>query len=196
MAYDAGDILVTVRGSFDPGEIWANVWAFVEVSPGSNPQDAVDGLHAFYAELAALWFPGEYHAISASVKDLATGISVDGEWEALAGSQADDILPTQLAVRVSLSDDIGTRGGPFLGGWNKATAAEDGLVDNGAQAAVITALNNLDTAVTTDGYRIGIHRPTVPDVRVATMGRVGKRFDVIRKRGNNVPEAYASTSLI
>lgn len=196
MAYDAGDILVTVRGNLDPGEIWTNTWAFVEVSPGSTPQDAVDDLHAFYAGLFATWMASECTAVGAVIKDLASGVSSEAAWESIAGSNVQDILPTQLAIRLSLSDDIGTRGGPFIPGWAKQASAEDGVIDSGVVTDISSELATLDTAVTTNGYRIGIHRPSVPDVRVATVGRVGERFDVIRKRANALSEGYTSTILV
>lgn len=196
MAYDTGDILVTVRGNLDPGEIWTNTWTFVEVTPGSTPQDVVDDLHAFYAGLAAEWFASEWTSVGAVIKDLASGVSVEAAWESLTGANVQDILPTQLAIRLSLSDEIGTRGGPFLPGWAKQASAEDGVIDSGVVTDLIAAVGTLDTDATANGYRIGIHRPSVPDVRVATVARVGERFDVIRKRANALSEGYTSTALV
>lgn len=195
MAYTAGDLLITVRGNLAPAEIWTNTWAF-KVSGGAPDWPAVvDALEVFYGALASTWFPNEYTAVGATVKALDTGISTEATWALITGVNAQDILPTQLAVRVSLSDDAGHQGGPFLAGWSKQASAEDGVIDTGVVTDIIDGMDTLNTAVVAADFVIGIHRPTTLTVVEATQARVGQRFDVIRKRSNNNAEAYASTVL-
>lgn len=196
MAYSAGDLLITVRGNLDPAEIWTNTWAFKV--DGLNPDylQVVDALEVFYGALATDWLPVEFTAVGATVKALDTGISTEASWNLITGQNVQDILPTQLAVRVSLSGAGGVQGGPFLPGWSKQASAEDGVIDSGAVTDIIDGIDTLNTAVQAADFVIGIHRPTNSTVVQATQARVGQRFDVIRKRSNNNAEAYASTILV
>lgn len=188
--------MVTVRGNLAPSEIWTNTWAFKETDPAAVPQDAVTTLHGFYANLAAEWMPTEFTAVGATIKDLSTGITSDAVWATITGADTQDILPTQLGVRVSLNDNANHRGGPFLCGFSKIAAAEDGVLDTGCQTDIATELANMAATLATEDYLIGIHRPTTDTVVTATQGRVGQRFDVIRKRSNANMEAYDLVALV
>lgn len=195
MAYVSGDIAVTVRGISSPSESWVNSWAFSPDGGSPNAQACVDALRTFYDDLAGTWFPTEYSAVGARITQLFTGITTDADWIVVDGAATDDIAPTQLAVRLSLRDSAGHNGGPFLAGWNKLSIAEDGLVDSGAVSAIDTALAAMDTTVLANDYHIGIHLPTTNQVVVASQARIGRRFDVIRKRGNDTAEAYLTQNL-
>lgn len=190
MAYSEGDILVTVRGSIGPSEQWLNTWAFAPNAGTPVVADVVDDLHAMYAALAAEWFPVEFTAVGATVRYLFDSISEEAAWTTITGANVQDMLPSQLAVRASLNDNAGVNGGPFITGWSKQAAAEDGLLDSGAQTDLADAVEGLANAVQVSDYNLALHRPTVPAVNPVTRVRVGQRFDVIRKRGNDTPEAY------
>lgn len=195
MAYAAGDLLITVRGNLDPAEIWTNTWAFKVAGGDPDFVQVVDALNVFYGALASEWLPTEFSAVGATVKALDTGVSQEGTWTPITGLNEQDILPTQLAIRVSLSASGGHQGGPFLAGWSKQASSEDGVVDAGVVTDIIDAIGVLDASVQAADFVIGIHRPTTSTVVQATQARVGQRFDVIRKRSNNNAEAYASTLL-
>lgn len=196
MAYSSGDLLITVRGNLAPAEIWTNTWAFKAVGGTPDYLQVVDALEVFYGDLATNWLPVEFTAVGATVKALDTGITTEAAWNLITGQNVQDILPTQLAVRVSLSGAGGVQGGPFLPGWSKQASAEDGVIDSGVVTDIIDALDVLNTSTQAADFVIGINRPTTATVVQATQARVGQRFDVIRKRSNNNAEAYASTSLV
>jgi len=183
-----------VRGNLASGEIFANNWAAKRQDPGAGVQDFADDLHAFYASLAATWLPDDTTITQCSVKILSSGITVGLTWATITGANTQEALPTQLGVRVSLYDgDDDLRGGPFLPGWSKQATTAGGLVDATVQSDIIDALDALNTAVQADNWTIGIQSPTQVMVGVATSARVGQRWDVIRKRANDVAESYAST---
>lgn len=195
MAYTAGDILVQVRGSLAPAESWVNSWSFSPDGGSPNAQACVDALHLFYATLAGTWLPAEFTAVGATIKQLSTGITSEADWTTVTGVNAQDILPTQLAIRVSLNTAQGANGGPFIPGWSKQASAEDGVIDAGVVADLETALETLNTDVLAADYHIGLHRPTILEVDVAARARIGQRFDVIRRRANDQAEAYVSVPL-
>lgn len=190
MAYVAEDLIINVRGMCSPSESFSNTWAFVPSGATPDPQACADALRTFYAEIAATWLPTEWSAVGATMTFPFTGNSSEADWSLVVGAATDDIVPSQLAIRVSLSGATGVRGGPFLSGFNKLSIAEDGLVDAGPITLIGDEVVVMATTVLTSDYALGIHRPTVPSVELATQVRVGERWDVIRRRGNDTPEGY------
>lgn len=194
MAYSSNDFLFTVRGNLTSGEIFANNWAGVRTDGGASTQDFGDALHDFYGTLAAVWFPDDTTITACSVKTLDSGISNDLSWAAITGENTQDPLPTQLGVRVSLFSGTGpTRGGPFLAGWAKQVNTAGGLLTTDVQDDIIEALEAMVTTLGTVDWALGIDSPTAAAVRAVTSARVGRRFDVIRKRANDVAESYVTT---
>lgn len=195
MAYSAGDILVTVTGTTGSFENWTNSWCFEGIDT-ADEQSAVDALHDFYDELTVnATLSDTWAARSATVRRLLAGVTFIPSWITLFGGNASDQLPTQLAVRVSLTSASGHNGGPFLSGWSVASNNGTGKLATNDQADIIAALANLDTAIQALGGFIAINRPTGPEVVRAVQGRVGERFDVIRSRGNDTAESYSATTL-
>lgn len=192
MAYDNGDFRIRVDGVVAT-EQWANTWTVHRTDPGAAIQDAVDAFHAFYEDIATLAWSAECSARAAHWKQLNTAAHGDGAWTTVVGALAQKMLPPEVAVRVSLSDDLGARGGPFLAGFTVGSLDDDGHFQNAAD--VVTAVSDLATALAADDWQIVIDRPTLVGVSVATLVRVGEVYDVIRKRRNELPENYASAVL-
>lgn len=194
MAYTTDDFLFTVRGNLASGEIFANNWAGTRTDSGAPTQAFVDELHTFYADLAALWMPDDTTVTSCQVKTLSSGITNTLAWTTITGANSQDPLPTQLGVRVSLFSGTGpTSGGPFLPGWAKQVNTAGGLVITDVQDDIIEGLETMVTGLGAADWALGIDSPTAAAVRAVTSARVGRRFDVIRKRANEVSESYVTT---
>lgn len=195
MAYSAGDFLVNVQGTLPGNEIWSNTWAFKNGLTISDQDDVVTALHTFYGEISdnmsTLW---TYEI--AQVRDLSLDTTRNAPFAAGTGVGAGDALPTQCAVRISLSNGLGVRGGPFLCGWRTTLVGVDGQLDLSAQGEIETEVGDLNTLVIAVGdCVIGIHRPGLELVVQASEARIGRRFDVIRKRANNTLEQYVPVTL-
>lgn len=195
MPYTTNDHEVQVRGTFDNGESWVNVWAFEMQDPGADKADLATALHAFYAEVYLLHISSHTKAVGATVKNLVTDVVTEATWATITGDDLADLLPTQCAVRLSLKALPNINGGPFLAGWSVNATDSDGLLNTSDQTGIQSALATLDDALIAADWRIGIKRPTVTDVALATQGRIGQRFDVIRKRANDLAEGYVTTVL-
>lgn len=195
MPYTTNDHEVQVRGTFDNGESWVNVWAFQMTDPGADLVDLATALHDFYSDVYLLKISSHTKAVGATVKNLVTDVVTEMTWTTITGDNLSDLLPTQCAIRVSLKAPPNINGGPFIGGWSDNAVDENGLLLTTDQTGLVTALSDFDTALQAIDWAIGIKRPSVTDVALATQGRVGKRFDVIRKRAGDLAESYGTTSL-
>lgn len=194
MAYAVGDFLVNIQGVITGGEVWSNTWAFSLAEGGTEKQGCVDALHGFYNDLAAICSDAWKAQVATGV-DLFLGQSADYAFEEVVGAQIESDLPTQCAIRVSLSDGTGVRGGPFLTGFTTGElAGSGGLVVSTAQILIADELEQLAAEVALADAALGIHRPTTETVVAAVSGRVGQRFDVIRKRANDILEQYATVT--
>lgn len=194
MAYASGDILMRIEGTLAGAESFANTWAFKDVASAAEAQDVADALHAFYADIADPWWMNNVDAVNASYRDLFGGGTFALAWTTITGATASNLLPTECALRLSIRTlPLNSRGGPFLAGFGQNSIDDDGTLLTGAQTAIVTALDNLATALagTTTPARLGLHRPTSTDVVAASSVRVGVVFDAIRRRRNDLPENYA-----
>jgi hypothetical protein len=194
MPYTANEYLIVVTGRLQGPEVWSNTWAVLDVGAATPTSSAVAQVRGFYNDIIGE-FSNEWHADAASVKQLSTGISSPATWETFAGSDAGDDLPSECAIRVSLDDQQGHRGGPFLGGFTTNALASDGRVAAATVTVIAGALDALASGLVSNGYQLRINRPTVSQTVVALRGRVGTVYDVIRKRRNNIAESYTSVDL-
>lgn len=192
MAYAAGDALVRVEGTLAGSEAFANVWAFKSVSNASDAQDVADQLHTFYDAYFTAHSTDRATVVSCSYTPLFTGGNIALDWTTITGAVATDLLPTECALRLSFRTLPGnTRGGPFLPGFCVNALDADGMLDSTAHTNMTTYVSDLvaDIAGSTPAQP-GIHSPTTTSVIEATSIRVGRVFDVIRKRRNDLPENY------
>jgi len=196
MAYTVDDWRFTCEGMVGPSERWSNTWTFNDTAGTGDPEDVAAHLRTFYNDLHSFWSTA-WTLTTIRYRNLVTNVDTISSAAAITGSAGTDMLPSQLAVRVSLNTASGVNGGPFLGGWTVASvdASNDGSFIDTQQADVATALTNLNNNVTSDDWAIALDRPTVPEVSACNRGRVGKRFDVIRKRSNDTPEVYETVDL-
>lgn len=196
MAYTADDWRFIIEGMVGPSEAFSNTWAFTDVASTGDPQDIANHLNQFYLDLAGLWSPA-IKVNTCRYRNLSTTVETVASFTPVVGSASSDMLPSQCAMRVSLNSALGKNGGPFLPAFciAEVSSADDGLLPTATQTTITTALTNLNNNVTSDDWVIGIDRPTVPEVVNAARGRIGRRYDVIRKRSNDTPEAYSTVAL-
>lgn len=194
MAYSAFDFQVIVNGHLPGSEVWANTWTFDNMSGTGDRDDAVADLHQFYTDIKGLWNTG-VGADSATIYDLSDSIGSPGTWTAIVGTSANATLPQEVAIRVSLTDLEGVHGGPFLPATNVATVAATGILATASQTTLATALTNLNANLDGHDLQLRIDRPSVETTVEARQGRIGLVFDVIRRRRNNLNEAYAVVTL-
>lgn len=198
MAYASSDDLITVRGSLPSGEVWANSWATI-CDPDTVDYVALkDAFHNFYDELAtgtAPIFGEEWSATSYSRRHPSTGFVETPAWSLITGDNANDHLPTECAIRISINDGEGGRGGPFLAGFVVEGVTADGLFKGAYQNVIHDALQALVTDLADANAAVGLNHPTSETVTLAAQARVGQVFDVIRRRRSDISENYVSVTL-
>ena len=195
MAYSAGDILLIAEGGLPSNEVWANTWA---VRLGTaDYQDAADAVAGFYnsTDIDDIMHTG-WSFTSLTVRDLfnQTSPAVSFTPNTAGGENSTDPLPTECAIRVSLSS-LQQRGGPFLGGFTAFSLATNGQLVGASRDNIVDAVEAMAAALDTAGGELALHLPTSQLVVSLVSARVGSTFDVIRRRRNNVPENYAMATL-
>jgi len=198
MAYSANDNLVQVEGSLPDGEVWSNSWA-VKATPGTTDFDDVEAaFHDFYDTLAtgaAPVFGNLWTATKYTRRHPSDSTVFQPSWVTITGTNANDFLPSECAVRVSLDDGATHNGGPFLAGFTVDAVTATGLFKLAYQNVVADAVEQLGIDLNATAADLALHRPTVPSVVEVTTAKVGQVFDVIRRRRNDLPEAYVVKAL-
>lgn len=194
MAYTDDEYKATVHGVVGDSELWVNTWSFLNITEADPVFRIVQKLRQFYDDLLEIMCD-QWQVTGITVRNLGTEVSSDPTYEEQVGASGNDLLPTQLAVRVSLDDLIGHRGGPFLSGWQTGSVTTNGLLEPSHQAIVSTAVDDLAQALEDNGMQLRIDRPTALTTVGALRSKVGQRFDVIRKRSNDTPESYIVADL-
>lgn len=189
MAYVNGDILVEVKGVTSGPEIWSNTWAVEGATSLALKEEAVARVHNFYNQIDAL-LCDTWEAQVATVHDLFANTSQDVFFDDVAGTSAFGPLPQQIAVRVSLSAGVNVRGGPFLTGFASDRVDADGLFDSASQIIVADEAEDLAEELAAEGLGLALHSPTNTALFTVYQVRVGQRFDIIRKRANEILESY------
>lgn len=196
MAYTNNEYRITVRGTLGTGEIFNNVWSVLDVVGGQSIAEVGPLFHAFYTDVAAEELSSHCDIVGATAKNLGTLVQSEFSWENISGSDLDNMLPSQCAVRVSLTGPGGTHGGPFLAGFSINAVNDQGLLDPGHADALVAATVTLAEDLVTAGWALRIDRPSIASTVVASTVRVGERIDVIRKRANELSESYTVASLV
>lgn len=195
MAYTDEEYLVTVNGRIADGEIWANVWCILRTDDTKAVQVGVNQIRGFYNDLIAS-LSNDWHADSAHVRNLGTGVSFAASWETFAGEAGADNLPTECALRLSLSDLAGHNGGPYLSGFTVANLEGAGKAAIGTQTAIVGAVDALASGLLANGFQLRLNRPSVSQTVAPLQAKVGRTYDVIRKRRNQSDESYSTVSLV
>lgn len=191
MAYVAGDVAVEIKGTTLGGEIWSNSWAAEDVVDATARTNLATRFHQFYDALSPALIT-DWHASTCLIRDLFANVTYEMPWEDIPGENIDGPLPQQVSVRVSLSAGANARGGPFICGWPVSAVDANGLLDVTDQTLVADEVEDLGEGIDGDGMALGLHSPTSSAVLTVFQARVGQRFDVIRKRSNDILEAYVA----
>jgi hypothetical protein len=163
---------------------------------GAGPHsEVVPDFHEFYSDIASV-LANDTTITTVLIKELSTGVSIPAAFEDITGGSASDLLPTSLAIRVSLDNQLGVNGGPYLAGFSTAALTTTGRLSSTVRTTLLGATDALASSLVTRGYQLRIDRPSVLTTVVAAQARIGERFDVIRRRTNDTPENYASTDLL
>lgn len=195
MAYVAGDYRFTVQGTLGSGEQWINRWAVRDVVGPTERGEVVSALHAMYTDIYLLHISSSAKAVSCQSKNLFTDTVTEEAWEDITGDDLSTLLPTQCAIRASLNSQTGVNGGPFIAGWSDNAVATGGLLEVADQTGLLAAVSGFADALLADDMTLCIERPTTEELVTADRARVGLRFDVIRKRANDLAESYAVADL-
>lgn len=192
VAYVAGDYRFIISGNLDNGEIWSNTWASRGITNSTERDACIPAFHSFYEAVYADKISSHCHAVRCVSRNLFTDEVVEQAWVTIDGDDLADLLPTQCAVRVSLNSQDGHSGGPFIAGWSVNAAQEDGLLEPFSATVVADAMDDLANDLRTAGaFGLGVDSIKDSVVYQVDRGRVGQRFDVIRKRANDLAESYA-----
>lgn len=195
MAYASGDFLVEIKGTTVGDEIWSNTWCVSGAVSDIDKDNAVTALHQFY-EAIKPFLHSTWTGQVATGRDLFLGTSADYPWaDQVGGESTAGPLPSQLAIRASLSTHTGQRGGPFLTGWATDIVDSAALVQAATATLIADEVEDLAEQLVLDGMALAIHLPTTSSVALADIVRVGQRFDIIRKRANAILEAYTARDL-
>ena len=185
---------MVVQGVMADNEIWSNTWAVEGATGAPNKVEATNRVHNFYNQIAGELVVN-WNAQVATVVDLFANTSTDVFFDDVPGTNIDGPLPSQLAVRVSLSAGVNVRGGPFLGGWPTSACDADGLLDSTIQTLVADEVEDLSDELVAEGMALALHSPTNVALFPVFQARVGQRFDVIRKRANEILESYITRAI-
>lgn len=193
MAYVAGDRLWVVRGTISGTEEFANTWATQSGGDVADDDLLAQDFNDFYAELAngaaPIW-SADVSAVSIRCVDLFSGAEIPVSWTVQTGSNGNPLLPPEVALRVSLGAFSNIRGGPFLPSPTNDVTDDFGQLTTAYQNVVRDAMAALTASIIGHDALLGLHSPTQSAVLDLLSGKVGKTFDVIRARRNNMPESY------
>lgn len=193
MAYEDGNYRIVVRGNVGDSEAWYNTWTFDDATGAQDVAEVGAILAQFYTDITtfASWLSTAYSVVGAQAKALDTGNVTDLAGFTMNGSSTDELIPTQLAMRVSLKASPTLRGGPYLTGF-VTNAIDGGLITASCVSDFVDALEDFWGAVVAAGWQWCVDSPTDEIVQPVLSGRVGHRFDVIRKRAAQTAEAYSA----
>jgi len=196
LGYVAGDTLVVINGNLPDGEVWANTWAahHAPVVEAEDYQALADAFHGFYTGYFDIMV-NESNAANCTMRALDTGAPVSPSWTTIPGdATTESCLPTEVALRISLQAAPRFRGGPYLPSPNVSVVDESGQLDDTVRAAVVSAFETLLEDLETAEWALHINRTSVEGLAVVTGARIGKTFDVIRRRRNDVAESYVEVN--
>lgn len=195
MPYIDTEWAVLLEGTLPSDEVWANRWTVQESVVDPDEAALVTAFRVLYISWAGVCNVG-WTCSKITLRNLVNGeirqptfALIDGD-EELA-----DPLPTECAIRISLTAGAGHRGGPFLAGVAADALDSDGRMAAASLTGFIDALEQFFVDVEAAGYTVRLDSPTTTSTRALTSCRIGRTFDVIRRRRNQVPESFTSIPL-
>lgn len=190
MPYADTEWAVIISGELPAGEVWANRWTIAETDVGADLLAAAGAFHAVYASWAGVC-DSDWKANNISFRNLVNGGVVQPAWVQIVGEEGDSSpLPTECALRVSLSAMPNRKGGPYFCG-----VSTDHVDNSGQMAAVslvgfVSALEALFDDLVAADFALRLDSPSDTETKEISACRVGRTFDVIRRRRNQIPESY------
>jgi hypothetical protein len=185
---------VIIEGNLPGSEVWSNRWTVQETDVASDINDALVAFHTLYAAWSGLMVD-DWNVVRIAGRNLATGLVVDYSFVPIDGGSSTDPLPTECAIRISLTGTGGRHGGPFIAGFSSTFTDGQGQLDSTNATAMRNGLNALVTDLAAADFVLRMDSPTTTQTVALTQARLGRTFDVIRKRRNNVAEAYLPVTL-
>jgi hypothetical protein len=183
---------VTVEGNLPSGEVWANRWTVIETDPASDIEDATTPFRTFYVAWSQIC-ANEWNATGITLRNLVNGIVHTPTWAIVNGDNAtDNPLPPEVAVRVSITGTGARHGGPFLCGLAVPSCDIDGQFNATDQTGITNALSNLMSDLVAVDLALRLDSPSDTQTIGITNVRLGRTFDVIRRRRNKIAESFSN----
>lgn len=187
VAFTDNEVAIRIDG-VTGSESWANSWTVRETDVSADINDVGAALHTFYDGLSSAFWTAQTSATSGTWRTLTGSDSGVFSWASITGANAGPLLPTECAIRISATAPFNRHGGCFLTGF-RGGSLDTGGVFTGA-SDVATLITTLWQDVFDANYEFVLADRVALDVNVVNRFRVGEVFDVIRKRRNDLPEAY------
>lgn len=195
MAYSANEWAVIVEGTLAGSEVFANRWTILDAVGGSDLDDARDAFHDLYASWAGVCSAGQFAVNTITFRNLSTGAVVTPSWTQIIGQAADDPLPSQNALKVSLSAIPNRHGGPFMAGAGSTCLDGAGFIQTTDATGFRNALNALFSDLVAAGWNLRLDSPSDNVTRAIVSARLGRQFDTIRARRNQQPENFLTVTV-
>ena len=116
-------------------------------------------------------------------------------WDLVSGDAESNPLPTECALRISLSAAGNRHGGPFISGFGAGFQDADGQFTSSEAVIFRNQVNALITDLAAVDFELRLDSPTDELTLPLTGARIGRTFDVIRKRRNKIAEEYLPVTL-
>ena len=194
MPYVDTEWAVLVEGRLAGGEVFSNRWTVAETDVGADIVDALTAFHTMYVGWAGLMFQG-WRVDTIEARNLVTSVTESFPFDSIEGDGGEFALPTECAIRVSLSAAGNRHGGPFISGWDTTNIDSESQLEATEAANFRNNVNALIVALAAADFELRLDSPTDTETKAITQGRVGRTFDVIRKRRNAIPEQYLNITL-
>lgn len=195
MPYLDTEWAVVVEGALPSSEVWANRWTVQEQTLSPDQAALTTAIRGFYLVWAGIC-ANDWTATMLTYRNLVTSDVVTPTWAVVQGDEETaNPLPTECAIRISLSAANGRRGGPFMSGLHVGVVDTDGRAKSAEITPMASGLADLFDQADAAGYAFRLDSPTDTGTNALTAARIGRTFDVIRRRRNQVPEAYVPVTL-
>lgn len=205
MAIPPGVTKYVVSGTMPSGEIWQTAWWRTGLA-ATDVTDAAAATVATGAPLTAVlnawkaWNGTQVKATALDMYHYGSGTGADAHGHAslaVAGTQASNISPNQVALVVTLRSATATRSGRGRQYWpatGMAISAADGLFPSGSVSTFLTALAALFLPPTSPQPTVVVSQTRIATYPVVSID-ADTRPDTQRRRLNSIRVPRQSVSL-
>lgn len=195
MPYVDTEWAVILEGALPSGEVWANRWTVQENVIDPDQAALTTAFRVLYISWAGVCHV-DWTCTSLTYRNLVTGTVITPTFALIQGEEELAApLPTECALRVSLSAAPGRHGGPFLAGVAADALDENGQMSAASLVGFSDALEQFFVDADAAGYNVRLDSPTDVGTKELTQCRIGRTFDVIRRRRNQVAEGFINIPL-